>query len=443
MMKDNILITEKIPHLFVRFVLPSVISMILVGIQGMVDGIFLGNYESSNAMASVNIANPFMQCILGTSFIICTGALSYIGRTLGEKNRKKAQDIFKTAVISIFVCSCTIMFIGFLFHDGIAWFLGANEVLSGGTSRYIMIVSLFAPIISFMLLFGFMQRLIEKPRLYLIAAICCLAGNITMNYMFIKILKLGITGVALATGLSYFIGLLVVIFPYFQKETMVNVYDGKFNWKFLWTLVCNGSSEGVNYLATALIVFLFNKELMGFAGENGIAAFTIINYIGNFTTILMFGVSDGIGSIISCNYGAEKLKRVKVTLHAAIALNFLLGVGVFLILNLFSKNLVYMFINNDSLITEMAAYGAKIYATSFLFSGYNIIQSGYHTSLGNALASALIAASRGIFFVVVGFLLLPYIWGINGVWFTLSFAEIMTIVCCLSIRIFMNKKIEK
>lgn len=85
-MKDNILVTAKIPRLFLTFVLSSVISMVLVGIQGMVDGIFLGNYESSNAMASVNIASPYMQLILGCCFVLCTGTLSYLGRTLGEKD---------------------------------------------------------------------------------------------------------------------------------------------------------------------------------------------------------------------------------------------------------------------------------------------------------------------------------------------------------------------
>lgn len=181
---------------------------------------FLGNYECSNAMASVNIANPFIQFILGVSFVICTGTLSYIGRTLGEKNKEKAQSIFKTSVIATLVCSCMITFIGFLFHNEIAQFFGANVMLLSEASRYIMIVSSFAPIISFMLLFGFMQRLIERLQLYLIVTICCLVGNIIMN-------------------------------------------------------------------------------------------------------------SDGIGSIISCNYGARKLNRVKMTLKTAISLNFMIGVGFF------------------------------------------------------------------------------------------------------------------
>lgn len=294
-MNDNVLITGKIPYLFLAFVAPSVISMVLVGIQGMVDGIFLGNFENTNAMASVNVANPFMQLILGCSFILCTGTSSYLGRTLGERNIDKARDIFKTAAVSMIAVSFFILVLGLFSHVQIARFLGANDVLLLGANRYIMVLALFAPIISFMLLCGFMGRLIEKPHLYLIATIFGLIGNILMNAVFIIGLRLGVFGVALATGLSYTVGLLIVVWPFLTKRTIVNMFAGKFQWNLLGSVIYNGSLEGVNYLATALILFLFNRAFMGYAGEDGIAAFTVINYIGNFVTTVMFGISDGIG----------------------------------------------------------------------------------------------------------------------------------------------------
>lgn len=429
-MTDNILLTQKIPKLFLSYVVPSVISMILVGIQGMVDGIFLGNFESTNAMASVNVAGPYMQLILGCSFIICTGTLSYLGRSLGEKDYQKEKNIFKTAAISVTAISILIMLVGVTFFDGIAKFLGANDVLLAGTSRYILILAMFAPVISFMLLCGFIGRLIEKPHLYLIATVCCLFSNITMNYAFICVLHLGVVGAALATGLSYFIGLTIVIWPLVSKKTVINVHEGIFHWKLLKETAYNGSSEGVNYLATSLILFLLNRAFMSLAGEDGVAAFTIINYIGNFTTILMFGISDGIGSIISCNYGAGKMARVRQTLYTAIVINFILGVILFAMLNLFSENLIRVFIRENLQVLDIAVQGAKIYAISFFFSGFNIVQSGYHTSLGNALASVIIAASRGIIFIGIGIFVLPRLWGLNRVWFTLPFAEIATVVCC-------------
>lgn len=432
-MKENILLTRRISHLFLSFVVPSVISMVLVGIQGMVDGIFLGNFQSTNAMASVNIANPYMQLVLGCSFILCTGTLSYLGRTLGEKNIEQAKNIFKTAAVSVIAISFAILALGLLFHHGIARFLGANAVLFHDTSRYIAVLAPFVPIISFMLFCGFLCRLIEKPHLYLIATICSLLSNILMNAIFIIGLHWGVSGAALATGLSYTLSLLIVIWPFFSQKTTVTVFSGKFQRQLLKSIIYNGSSEGINYLATALILFLFNRTFLRYAGEDGVAAFTAINYIGTFISTVIFGVSDGIGSILSCNYGAGNLHRVKKTFRAAVIINFLLGCSVCIILFLHSGALVNLFVSKNPSAAQMAAAGARIYAFGFLFSGFNILRSGYYTSLGNALLSVVIAANRGILFVIIGITFLPLFLDLNGVWATLPFAECMTALSCLLI----------
>lgn len=220
----------------------------------------------------------------------------------------------------------------------------------------------------------------------------------------------------------------------------MNIFGGRFQGKILRSVTANGSSEGVNYLATALILFLFNQAFMSASGADGVAAFTVINYIGNFTTIVMFGISDGISSIISCNFGARKTDRVRQTMRAAVVINFLLGASVLVALIFFSAGFVELFASHNPSVMEMAVQGAQIYGTSFLFNGYNIVQSGYHTSVGNALASALIAASRGIVLIAIGVAVLPGLLGQNGIWAVLPFAELMTVFCCGLLAYYYRKK---
>lgn len=438
-MNENILLKEKTPKLYLKFVVPAIIAMVLAGIQGMVDGIFLGNYVGVNAMASVNIASVYLQIIIGSSMVICTGTMSSLGRTLGEGNDKKAQDIFKSAIIALGIISVVILLIGFIFSNGLARLLGANDVLFLDTSRYIRTISLFVPIISFDTLFGFTSRLIGEPQLYLTGTIVGIISNIVLDFIAIKVLGLGVVGAAVATGIAYIIGLIVVIRPLLSKKTIVNVYDGKFSWEEFKHLAFNGSSEGVSYTANALTLFLLNRSFMSFAGENGVAAFTIISYIGNFVTLIMFGTSDGISPIISSNYGAGKNERVQETQHIAIISNLVIGIILFLVFNLFSENLIRIFVKDNKPVIDIAVYGAKIYGISFLLNGFNIIQSGYHTALGNAVASIIIAASRGIIFIVVGLMFFPAFWGIKGVWFSLAFAEIMTFICCIIILFYQRR----
>ena len=431
---NNTLLTERLPRLFLLFVLPAVISMVISGTQSMIDGIFLGRFAGVNAMASVNIAGPYMQIITGCTMVICIGTFSYLGRTLGENtNPQKAKDIFRTAVVSLAACALILMAAGLFLSRPLALLLGANEVLLDETALYIRTVAVFIPAICFMMHFGFTARLLEKPHLYLIATLCCVSCNVIMDYLAVKVLGLGVVGAAAATGLSYLSGLLVVVRPFLSRKSIVNLFEGTFHWDILRSSSFNGSSEGITSISAALTMYLFNTAFMGFAGESGVAAFTVINYAGNFVVLVMFGVSDGISTLVSYNYGAKLLLRVKKTLRAALMINFCIGLLIFTVLHLFSRQMVGLFVSDNEFVTAMAVQGAALYSFCFLMNGFNIVQSGYYTSMGDALASVIISASRGIVFISTGIFLLPQFLGINGVWLTPPFAELMTVLVCLII----------
>lgn len=431
---NNTLLTERLPRLFLLFVLPAVISMVISGTQSMIDGIFLGRFAGVNAMASANIAGPYMQIITGCTMVICIGTFSYLGRTLGENtNPQKAKDIFRTAVVSLAACALILMAAGLFLSRPLALLLGANEVLLDETALYIRTVAVFIPAICFMMHFGFTARLLEKPHLYLIATLCCVSCNVIMDYLAVKVLGLGVVGAAAATGLSYLSGLLVVVRPFLSRKSIVNLFEGTFHWDILRSSAFNGSSEGITSISAALTMYLFNTAFMGFAGESGVAAFTVINYAGNFVVLIMFGVSDGISTLVSYNYGAKLLLRVKKTLRAALMINFCIGLLIFTVLHLFSRQMVGIFVSDNEFVTAMAVQGAALYSFCFLMNGFNILQSGYYTSMGDALASVIISASRGIVFISTGIFLLPQFLGINGVWLTPPFAELMTVLVCLII----------
>jgi len=185
-MSENILGTEKISKLFIKFSIPAIISMVIAGAQIIIDGIFLGNFVGQNALASVNIVQPFMQVIIGFSMIISVGSLSFIGRSLGEGKKEEAQNIFKTAFVCITIISLVIVLVGRLFSVEIAVLLGANEVLLEGVSIYTRTISIFAPLMCLMFLFGFTNRVVGKPELYLRGMILSLIVNISLDFIFIK-----------------------------------------------------------------------------------------------------------------------------------------------------------------------------------------------------------------------------------------------------------------
>jgi len=167
---------------------------------------------------------------------------------------------------------------------------------------------------------------------------------------------------------------------------------------------------------------------MKIAGEAGVAAFTAINYIAQFGILIMFGISDGIGPILSYNYGNKKCDRLNEALKLSTKVNLAIGIVLFFILFVFGEQLVSLFANGNEAVLDLAVKGSRIYSFAFLLCGFNIINSGYFTAIGDARASIIISASRGIVFIILGIKILPMVVGTSGVWLTVPFAECMTLV---------------
>ncbi len=436
MMQDNVLGTEKISKLFIKFSIPAILSLTIAGVQTMVDGIFLGNFVGTNAMASVNIAAPFMQLMIGMNLIIGIGGASYIGRSLGEGQVKRAQDIFKSACLFMIGLSIVILVLGFTFSHQLASFLGANDVLLADSSTYIKILALFAPFIGLSFILGVFVRCIGKPNVYLISSVASLFANIILNYVLIKQLKLGIVGAPIATGLSFTTSFLIAAIPFIKKSAVLNFFTGKFNWKLTGQLLYNGSSEGVSSLATAISTFVFNMAFMRIAGEVGVSAFTAIGYISLFASLIVVGVSAGIGPVISYNYGAQLHDRVKQMMNISCKMAIIMGSALVVLIFLFGKYLIMMFVSDNEAVLDLALHGSKIYAFTFFFNGLNILFSGYFTSIGDALSSIIVAVCRGMIFILLGISILPQFIGISGVWMTVPVAEVLTLL----VVIFLFKK---
>ena len=427
------LLTEKPLKLIVKYSLPALIAMIINGVQGMIDGIFVGNFIDSNALASVNIASPFTQIIIGISMIISIGTQSHVSIQLGMGEDKKAKDTYQTFFRIITIVAIVISILGVLFSKQIAMGLGADEVLLEASATYIKTIAFFVLPICLMFYFGFLNRVSGRPELYLFGAILSVFVNVGLNYLFLAHLNLGIQGAALATGIAYTSALLVVISPALKKSTLLNVYTGKFSSKTVLPVLYNGSSEGISSLSTAVTLFLFNTALMNVAGPDGVAAFTAINYIGTFGALLLFGISDGIGPIVSYNYGAGRRDRVKKIMKISYLGNLMFGTIVFCILFFFGEFLVGIFIKGKPEVVQFAAIGAKIYAFAFLLSGFNVLTSGCFTFIGKGLQSVVVASCRGLIFVTIGILVLPKIFDVSGIWMSVPFAELMAFIVSIAL----------
>ncbi len=428
--KDNVLLEKPVFSLFMKYALPALLAMILTGIQGIVDGIFVGNFIGPEAMASINIASPFMQVSIGSAIVISIGSQSHIGIKLGMDKVIEAKNTLQTFLRILFIVALLISVFGFLFNDSIASLLGANHELIESTGVYIRVISLFTIPVCFMIYSGFLNRIVGKPQLYLYGSITTLVVNIILNYLFLAVLDMGIFGAALATGIAYSSALLINIPNMLNKKNIINFRDGSFSKNCIVPVLYNGASEGINSISTALSAFLFNISMMNIAGVAGVSAFSTINYIAVFGAMVLFGISDGVGPIVSYNFGHGSASRVKKIMRIAYTVNLLSGIVVFIALFFFGTNLVTLFVQEPELVA-LATNGGKLYAFAFLLSGFNILNSGYFTFIGKGVESMIIASCRGIICIAFAIYVLPLILGINGIWLTVPFAECIATVVSL------------
>lgn len=433
-MNKNILGEENITTLFLKYSIPAISGMLFLGLNTIVDGFFVGNYIGVNALASVNIAMPFFSLMIAVGVVIGIGTQSIMGRKLGESNIKEANDTFKTSLILMLGVSLLLLVIAVGFTKQIATFLGANEQLMPMVTTYIKYEGLFLPFLGIMFVLDYVLKLMGKPVYAMLALVVAVISHMLFNYIFIVRLGLGVKGAALAAGLGYSMAFIMVMLPFIMGRSSLKLFQGSFKKKVACNIIYNGSSEGLGEIGTGITTFLFNVTLMRYVGEVGVAAFTAISYLSFVGNNILIGLSDGVGVIISYNYGSGKMERVKKVLKLTAFSALLIGIGLFAVISIFAREIIAIFLDADNdIVLNFAVYGAKLYALAFIVNGLNVVASGYFTAIGNPKRSALIALSRGIVWVGIGIVMLPQIFGIKGIWLTVPVAELLTLILSVAL----------
>lgn len=285
--------------------------------------------------------------------------------------------------------------------------------------------------------------------LYMIASgkatlslICSVTGgllNMALDYLFIAVFHMGISGAAIATGMGYSVTAVVGLFVFCRKKSLLHFQKPVFRWKVLVNAAANGCSEMATALVTGIITMMFNWTMLRYVGENGVAAVTIIMYVLMFASSLYTGYSYGVAPMVSYYYGEgnhEKLKKLVGTSFRVIAFISIMTVAASFAL---TRPLVSVFARPDNPVYDLAVTGNRICTIALCFIGYNIFASGMFTALSNGVVSAVLAFSRSFVFMLAAMIVLPLLFGVNGIWLATPAAELMA----LALSAFMLRKYRK
>lgn len=427
----------------IKFTLPTIIMMIFTSIYGVVDGLFVSNVVGSNAFASINLIMPAIM-ILGTvGFMIGTGGSAIVSKTLGEGDRERANKYFSMLVYLEVVLSLILAIGGLFFLEPIAKLLGADETMMPDCLVYGKI--LLVGLVAYTLQNSFQSFMVtaEKPTFGLVISIIAGITNMILDFVFIYIFKWGVAGAAWATIASQVVGAMIPMVYFFRENnTMLRLGKTKFELRPIVKSCINGSSEMVTNLSLSLVSILFNKQLMDLVGADGVSAYGVIMYVGFLFVGTYVGYSIGSAPVISYHYGAQNKEELKGLFSKSLKMLTITAIVMTALAEIFAKPLASIFVGYDKELLELTVNALRLYSIAYIISWFNIFASSFFTALNDGLVSALISFLRTLVLQVLAILILPRIWGINGIWLATFAAEMCAIVVSTICYIANRKKYE-
>lgn len=424
--------TKKFTFLsLLKFAVPAIIMMLFMSLYTIVDGIFISRFIGTTALSGLNIVYPFMNFIHAIAVMLAAGGSAIVAIKMGEGKNEDARSAFSLIVYTGIFLGITVAALGSIFINDIIKFLGASSVLEKYSYDYLRVIILFSPFSILQTLFQTFFITTGRPELGLRMTIVSGITNAVLDYIFMKIFGMGMTGAALATVSGYFIISMFGIVYFLKKRSNLYFVKVKMKWEILKESCINGSSEMVTDISSGIVTFLFNIVMMKYMGEKGVAAITIILYSQFVFIAVYLGFSMGTAPIISYNYGNQNKIQLKRIFKICSKLIIFSSLGVFILSLLFAKHIVGFFAPEGTEVYAIARKGFSIFAIGYLFAGYNIFSSSMFTALSNGKISAIISFMRTLVFIVLGIFFLPMIFKVNGIWLAVPFAEILSILVSL------------
>ena len=424
-----------------RFTLPSIGMMVFSSIYGVVDGFFVSNFVGKTPFAAVNFIMPFLMILGALGFMFGAGGSALISKTLGEGEGEKANRIFSMIVYVSILVGVVIAVLGILFIEPIARLLGAEGEMLSHCVLYGRIILMAIP--AFMLQMEFQTFFItaERPQLGFAVTVASGVTNMILDALLVAVLPLGLAGAALATALSQAVGGLLPLFYFFRtKKALLHLTKPSFDGRALLRVCTNGSSELMSNISMSVVGMLYNFQLMKYAGEDGVAAYGVLMYVGFIFVAVFIGYSIGTAPVIGYHYGAENHRELHNVFKKSLIIIGITSVLMLILGEALAYPLSVLYVGSDPELLSLTMQGFFIYSFCYLFAGFAIFGSGFFTALNNGLVSAIISFLRTLLLQTAAVLILPLLLGVDGIWISVVAADAMAVMVTGAFVLGLRKK---
>lgn len=415
-----------IKKLFISYLIPIVLGMVLMSVNIVVDAVMISRGVGAEALAGVNVALPAFSIFFSISLWIGMGGGTLFSIALGEKKIKQAQSIFMQSMVIAIGIVGILMVISLWRIEDLAYIFGANEAILPYALDYLHVLLMFGMVYVLENVLSTFIRNDGNPNLATAGLIVTSVLNIVLDYIFIFIFDWGVTGAASATILASAIGFLVLLSHFFRKNSTLKITKFRLEWRVIKQIMAIGFPSFITEITVAVVTIGFNVTFIHFAGEQGVASYAIVNTIHSMTLLLFFGVGAALQPIVSFHYGAKLYNRLGEGLRFAVQIA--LGLGVIAVLSglFFGEYFIALFDIQSEELAKFTVTGISLFFLQYVFLGYNIVYAEYFQSVRRTRKSIFITISRGLLFTIPLLWIMPNLFGVNGIWLVMPVAELLT-----------------
>ncbi len=445
-MSLNRLETEQPKSLLWEYSIPAIIGSMVVALYNLIDSVYIGHGPGlgDHAIGGLGIVLPVMTMFTAIGALVGTGAASRVSIYLGNGDKISAEKVLGNAFLLTLLFTCILIFFLYTFIDPILWTIGATEDTYPFAHEFLLF---YLPCNIFLnltyALCGIM-RASGYPRKAMYIMLLGVIVNILLAPVFIFILQWGMKGAAIATSLSALTSLVPVIFHFIDREKSLHFEWSKFSVdsKIIWSILSIGLSPFIIQIASSIVVFIINNRLNVYGGSVAIEAYTIANRLTLIIILILVGLTQGMQPIVGYNFGAKKMKRVFSTVNYAIKVGA--SIGVFgLIVGVFGGDIVVRPFNPTDDLAEQSITALRIVTLMLPLSGIQMVISSFFQSVGMPVKSTLLSLSRQFLFLMPALFILPYFFGLCGVWVSIPISDFISTLLAIMLYMWQMKQLKK
>lgn len=421
-------LNKPVKQVFMRYLVPSVFATMVTSIYVLADTIIVGKGIGTIAVAALNIVLPLYNIFFGLGLLFGVGGSVLMSILRGEGDEKGANAYFSTSLVAM----CVVLALSLAFFTA---FMEKIALVFGGTPETMPYIMDYMPYIVWgMGLFFFssyLQTFIRNdgaPRLAMYAVVSGGVANIILDYVFVYNFNMGMAGAAIATVMGSGLTVVILLTHFFTKKNNLHFSLKGIRPSFIKNIILNGFASFLIEVASGVTIFVFNIQLLKYAGNTGVSVYSIISNTAIVVVCICKGINQAAQPLLSTNYGAGLYERTDKIRSLAVKVSVIIC-AVPVILGLVVPDFfTYIFINPDSAILSMSASAIRIYFVGFMMLGINMVFICYFQAILKNGYSMIICLMRGLILVVAFAYIFPLFMDVTGIWLAVPAAETITML---------------